>query len=151
MRRLADKLLPLEREAADRNGPFTLFGLFEREESPGQWDLVVAAPWLENEEKRREFIAAVASRLDPAELRLLSAVVTLLPEDEFVRSLAGVAYRNGLLQVDGLLKVDGEAVVADDWVEMRDFTLNGVPFRRVMLYAANPLSRETRREPAAAR
>ncbi len=28
-------------------GPFTLFGLFMREDAPGRWELVASAPWLE--------------------------------------------------------------------------------------------------------
>jgi hypothetical protein len=37
------------REISARKGPFTLFGLFMRSDvSPGLWDLVVSAPWLES-------------------------------------------------------------------------------------------------------
>ena len=34
-------------EIAEKRGDFTLFGLFMRADAPGTWDLVVAAPWLE--------------------------------------------------------------------------------------------------------
>src|SRR5438552_8807268 len=41
------KLLKLMRKIEAKHGPFALFGLLMREDSPGTWDLVVAAPWLE--------------------------------------------------------------------------------------------------------
>ena len=43
--------IPLLRKAMNditaKKGPFTLFALFMRADSPGTWDLVVSAPWLE--------------------------------------------------------------------------------------------------------
>ena len=34
-------------EIAAEKGDFTLFAIFMRSDSPGTWDLVVSAPWLE--------------------------------------------------------------------------------------------------------
>jgi hypothetical protein len=33
-------------------GPLYLFGLFKKENIPGRWDLVVAAPWIEKDLRR---------------------------------------------------------------------------------------------------
>jgi len=44
-----EKLQKFMKQVEARKGRFTLFGLFLREDSPGLWDLVLAAPWLENE------------------------------------------------------------------------------------------------------
>lgn len=46
-----ERMVELEREAADANGEFALFALFLREEGLGQWDVVVAAPWIEQRDR----------------------------------------------------------------------------------------------------
>ncbi|NQS98456.1 MAG: hypothetical protein HQ591_08385 [candidate division Zixibacteria bacterium] len=50
MRQLAEKLIAMEREISSEKGPFSLFALFLREESPNRWDLVVSAPWIKVDE-----------------------------------------------------------------------------------------------------
>lgn len=50
MRQLAEKLVSLEKEIASEKGPFDLFALFLREESPNRWDLVVSASWIKADE-----------------------------------------------------------------------------------------------------
>lgn len=47
MRAPTDALLQVERSVAAEKGPFALFALFLREEAPEKWDLVVSAPWIE--------------------------------------------------------------------------------------------------------
>ena len=36
----------VEREMSQAWGGFALFGLFERDETAGKWDILVSAPWL---------------------------------------------------------------------------------------------------------
>src|SRR5205807_6503452 len=48
---IVDKFVEVEREIASEKGDFVLFALLEREERPGRWDVVAAAPWL-GEDKR---------------------------------------------------------------------------------------------------
>jgi hypothetical protein len=63
-----------------KKGPFTLFGLFLREESPGLWDLVVSAPWLEGSSKLavlRELAKELADEFGEKELMSFSRIITL--------------------------------------------------------------------------
>jgi hypothetical protein len=46
MNEFITKLKAMERELSEENGAFALFALFQREDSPHHWDLVIAAPWL---------------------------------------------------------------------------------------------------------
>ena len=43
---LFDKLQEAEKELSRERGTFTLFGLFERRNLIGSWDVVRSAPWL---------------------------------------------------------------------------------------------------------
>jgi hypothetical protein len=77
-----EKLQKFMKKIEARKGPFTLFGVFMREESPGLWDLVVAAPWLETG-KREAFRELVEEMQDTFgdEVLLFSRVVTLNQND----------------------------------------------------------------------
>ena len=54
MRELLEQFVELERRLVEEHGQFSLFALFLREDSTDKWDLVVAAPWIE--ENRKEEI-----------------------------------------------------------------------------------------------
>lgn len=76
-----------ERQAASERGNFSLFGLFERADAPGRFDLVAAAPWLST---GREGILALARYLPSlvaCEATLLGRIVVLDPGDDFVQTL----------------------------------------------------------------
>ena len=47
MKEIVEKLKQQENNMAQEKGPFDLFALFLREDSPDKWDLVVAAQWIE--------------------------------------------------------------------------------------------------------
>ncbi|MDD5271208.1 MAG: hypothetical protein PHU14_00685 [Methylovulum sp.] len=47
MNSLAQKMTVVEQELAAEQGDFTLFALFLRENSPGLWDVIVSAPWID--------------------------------------------------------------------------------------------------------
>jgi hypothetical protein len=49
MKEFLQKLSALEAEISTEKGPFTLFAIFQREEGYGNWDLLVMAPWMEEE------------------------------------------------------------------------------------------------------
>jgi len=74
MNPLLEKLGVMEREVAAEKGAFRFFALFLREESPGKWDLLVSAPWLEA--NRADGISYLAkqlrARLDIQELLTIS-------------------------------------------------------------------------------
>jgi hypothetical protein len=44
MSNFVDAFEEIERKLSSDKGPFTLFALFERQDIPSRWDLVVAAP-----------------------------------------------------------------------------------------------------------
>jgi len=79
MNDLIEKLGALERDVSSQKGEFSLFGLFLREDSPGKWDLVVAAPWLEQDQKAGlDYLAKrLLSSLTPGELVSLSRIVLI--------------------------------------------------------------------------
>lgn len=46
MKELLEKLKKIEKETSAEKGNYDLFALFLREESPGKWDILVAASWI---------------------------------------------------------------------------------------------------------
>lgn len=78
-RELFQKLKSIERDVSNERGAFEFFGLFLREDAPDKWDLVVAAPWLEEEkdEALRYLSRKVAEVFEPDELLALSRIVLM--------------------------------------------------------------------------
>jgi hypothetical protein len=74
---LLEKLGAIERDVAAEKGLFRFFALFLREDSPGKWDLLVSAPWLDaNQQEGMDYLAKqVQSRLNTEELLSLSRLV----------------------------------------------------------------------------
>lgn len=64
---------------AERKGEFTLFGVFLRSEPPDDWDLVVAAPWLNKRKFKAvgEIVELLAESVGRDILLQLSSVQTL--------------------------------------------------------------------------
>ena len=71
-----------------RKGPFSLFGILKREESPGLWDLVVAAPWLEAGKRKafRELVQEMEEAFGD-DVLFLSRIVTLNHDDPLLREI----------------------------------------------------------------
>jgi hypothetical protein len=84
--------LPRLRQAmaaiAEEKGEFSLFGLFMRADSPGRWDLVVAAPWLEVGKLKAlgEFVGLLEDQLGENEVRRFAKIVTLKASSPEIRS-----------------------------------------------------------------
>jgi hypothetical protein len=69
----------------DRYGDFILFAVFMVEGSD-RWDLMVAAPWLENIRSNYDLInRAVRRHLSESEMALIDRIVILDPEDDSLR------------------------------------------------------------------
>jgi hypothetical protein len=49
MKKLAERFVTLEREIAQEKGDVSLFALFLRESDIERWDVVVAAPWVDQD------------------------------------------------------------------------------------------------------
>ena len=84
-----EKLQKFMKQIEARKGRFTLFGLFLREDSPGLWDLVLAAPWLENGKLKAlgEFVEKMSEAFRQDEVMSFSRIVTLDHDDPALRSI----------------------------------------------------------------
>src|SRR6266849_3860799 len=87
--RMIDKFVTLYREIAAEKGDFALFAVLEREDNPGRWDVVLAAPWFGDDTgpSLDYLIQKIDARLSPEERRSLSRVVLLDPWDAFVQTV----------------------------------------------------------------
>ncbi|MEO6050999.1 MAG: hypothetical protein ABIP78_06670 [Pyrinomonadaceae bacterium] len=79
MKDLIEKFQDLELEISKVKGDFALFALFLRDDSVDKWDIVVAAPWIEND--RKNALAYITSRIQlvfsKAELTRISRVILI--------------------------------------------------------------------------
>ena len=110
---IVDKFVEIEREIASEKGDFVLFALLEREERPGRWDVVAAAPWL-GEDKRPALdyiIRKIDRNLSREERETLSRVVLLDPSDAFV-----VTVNRDFRVADGAPKEVARMTLADVYV-----------------------------------
>ena len=83
---IARKLRHAEEKVAEECGGFFLFGLFERQEMPGRWDLVASASWLTTDRNGiGELIALLRKNMDTGDWKVVSKVLTLDPDTEFVQ------------------------------------------------------------------
>jgi hypothetical protein len=77
MKELLERFVELERMLARERGPFALFALFLREDAVDKWDLILAAPWIEDD--RKEALSGITKRIQDTfaadDLSLLSRVV----------------------------------------------------------------------------
>jgi hypothetical protein len=83
------KLTGLAKKIAIDKGPLDLLGLFQREDSQGDWDLVIAAPWLASAERSSfEYVVRrLREVLTEQEMSALSRVVILEHGGETLLSL----------------------------------------------------------------
>lgn len=115
-----DALSRLERAVSQEKGPFSLFGLFLRDESPARWDLVASAPWIERDRGAAlEWLAdQVQSALSVEEITSISRIVLVDPFDPSVTAI------NRTVRVE------------HDAVELRDAEFFGHHMRRAHIIAS---------------
>jgi hypothetical protein len=89
MSQMVEALNQIEREVSLQKGPFTLFALFEREDLPNRWDLVVSAPWIEDDNVQAiKLLAGELKRLlPPNQVERVSTIVLLGTRDASVVAL----------------------------------------------------------------
>ncbi|MSP27570.1 MAG: hypothetical protein EXR80_03770 [Methylococcales bacterium] len=77
MKATAEKMITVEQEFAIEHGDFTLFALFLRENSPELWDVIVSAPWIDEnkEDGMNKVVAKINANLEKSELLTLTRVV----------------------------------------------------------------------------
>lgn len=131
---LFDKFQQAEEELSREHGAFSLFGLFERLDMIGKWDVVMSAPWLGTDyAARRWMVDNLQWRFTDEEWLKLARVVPLNPEGEFVTDI-GLLYpmEHGLKHIPSIV-------------------LSGLEINRGVIITANPESaRAAEPEPALA-
>jgi len=77
MKELLDRFIELERSISEEKGDFALFALFLREDAGDKWDLILAAPWIEEDRKSAlsEITKRIQATFETEELTQLSRVV----------------------------------------------------------------------------
>jgi hypothetical protein len=89
MRELLEKFANLERNLSRDRGEFSLFALFLREDAVDKWDLIVAAPWIDD--NRKEALSYITNQIQTAfssdELSSLSRVVLVDQTNPAVEAL----------------------------------------------------------------
>jgi hypothetical protein len=116
---LAKKLTDVANKIKADRGPLEFVGLFLRDDSPDLWDLVVAAPWLEADERESfEYLATqVRGSLADDELAELSRIVILEHEGAMLRFfLETFENQTGLADVHYV--AEGGAIVRQVYVIM---------------------------------
>ena len=89
MRQYLAKLRNVASQLEEERGPFTLFGLFLREDSPGRWDLVLSAPWLEKGRLKAlgEFVQVLTDAIGQDGVFSFSRIVPLNGHDPALRAI----------------------------------------------------------------
>lgn len=103
MSKIFDAVKEMEIALSNEKGPFTLFALFEYPDLPNRWDLVIAAPWVEqdNEKALRLLAAEIKKRLPANELERIARIVLLDPSDSSVRAITSEhQIEHGRLEID---------------------------------------------------
>jgi hypothetical protein len=79
MNELIQKMVKIEKYLASQNGDFRLFALFLREGSPGKWDVLVSAGWIDANKQQalKIIIEQLTTKLKKNELMFLSRVVVI--------------------------------------------------------------------------
>ncbi len=83
---MARKFRDAEEKVAEERGGFYLFGLFERQRTPGRWDLVASAPWLRTDRDGTvELVVLLRDKMDTDDWRVVASVVPVEPSGDYVR------------------------------------------------------------------
>ena len=118
---LFEKCQQAEKELSAERGGFSLFGLFERRDMIGYWDVVVSATWLGTGYGAIKWIVEnLQWRFTQEEWLKLARVVPVRPEAEFVVDI-GLLYpmEHGLKHVPSIV-------------------LSGLEINRGVIITANP-------------
>lgn len=101
-REVAEKMVAVETRIAKEKGPLNLFALFQREDSPGYFDVIVAADWAIREERQtRRYLAELfGEELERDEEFALNALGILDPAGADVQAVSRFArVEHGLVEV----------------------------------------------------
>ncbi len=89
MNELIQKMLKIEKFLARKKGDFKLFALFLREGSPGKWDVLVSAKWIDANKKQalKVITEQLTTKLNKDELISLSRIVVINNDNEEIPAI----------------------------------------------------------------
>jgi uncharacterized protein YegL len=89
MNELIQKMVSIEKYLAHQKGDFRLFALFLRDGSPGKWDVLVSAKWIDANKQQalKVIIEQLTSQLNKDELMSLSRVVVIKQDNDGLRAI----------------------------------------------------------------
>ena len=129
------RFMRLEKDLAAGHGRFALFGIFQRENSSGYWDVVASAPWIEASpgDARKLFARLLSAELTPGELTLLSQIAFITPK--------GPHYDAAMRRIErAVYAAFGSPEVEHGLVEMRDVDLFGQTIDHAYIITAQSLN-----------
>lgn len=84
---LVEKFRDAEKKVAGERGGFALFVLCERDDTPGQWDIIASAPWLTTDRAGiAELVDLLGSEMSFIDWLPIARLVPLLPSDDLVHA-----------------------------------------------------------------
>lgn len=100
--KLIDKLRQIEKQLSEEQGPFYLFGLFQREEAADKWDLLVSAAWIQKDKYAGLQLIAkrIQDKLSKDEVIQLSRIVLIDDDNPALESLnRSVQIEHGITEI----------------------------------------------------
>ena len=114
-----EKLSSIEQRISSKKDRFRLFALFLREDAPNRWDLVVSAPWLdENEQKGLNY--------------LVKQIKLDLTTQEFVWLSRIIVAREGSAILEAMKQVEGSHLV------LQNVQLPGILVKEAYIISSHP-------------
>jgi hypothetical protein len=126
MKDFVNQFIELEREISQDKGDFTLFALFLREDGIGQWDVAVAAPWIELD--RYEALELIAKKIQS----------TLSKEDIVRVSRVAIIHMNNT----GLKAITRTVQVEHGDMELHDQVFFGMQMKHSHIITSRKLLRK---------
>ncbi|TYT75522.1 hypothetical protein [Desulfobotulus mexicanus] len=102
MKEQIEKFQKAEKSLSESKGPFELFALFLREDSPERWDLLISAEWARANKKAsiNTIIEEIRKELSDPELLMLSRIVILDRDDEALKAIHRAGWvEHGLAEI----------------------------------------------------
>jgi hypothetical protein len=102
MKEQAEKLQIVEKNLSESKGPFELFALLLREDSPDKWDLLISADWARADKKAsiNTIIKEIRKVLSDHELLMLSRIIILDKDEEVVKAIhQAMKVEHGLAEI----------------------------------------------------
>ena len=82
---MVEKFREAEEKVSAERGGFYLFGLFERERTPGRWDLVASAPWLKTDrDGTLDIMISLRDKMKTEDWKMIGGIFPIEPSAPYV-------------------------------------------------------------------